>query len=211
MSNQSSETRQPKRAQRRAEKTLRLLQIAMEMVVEGGMDALTMPGLAKRAGVAVGGLYRYFAGKQELIAGLQLHALGQLDEWLVGQGELVGAKGAAQLVLSIADFANDNPTSYLLLEMGVSDPRRMLDDEVQAKVQAAVDPVIARVADLLDEAAHDGELTRGDSIQRTLALWGLVVGALHGRKNDDRLKNKAWASRKVLEVGVRAMIDGWRA
>lgn len=182
----------------------------MEMVVEGGMEGLTMPGLAKRAGVAVGGLYRYFNGKQELIAGLELHALEQLDAWLDDQGEQRGTEGAIQLVLSIAEFARENPTSYLLLEMGVSSPRRMLDDEVQAQVQAAVDPLIARVADLLDEAAHEGELTTGDSIQRTLALWGLVVGALHARKNDERLKNRAWASHKVLETGVRAMIRGWR-
>lgn len=182
----------------------------MEMVVEGGIDALTMPGLAKRAGVAVGGIYRYFAGKQELMAGLQLHAIRQLDDWMVEQGEQRGAEGAAHLVISVADFAVENPTSYLLLEMGVSSPRRILDDEAQAQVQTAVDPLIARVADLLDEAAHEGELRSGDAIQRTHALWGLVVGCLHNRKNDARMKNRAWQSRTVLECGVRGMINGWR-
>lgn len=211
MTNNIEPERQPKRAQRRAEKTLLLLQTAMEMVVEGGLDGLTMPRLARRAGVAVGGIYRYFTGKEELIAGLQLHALHQLDGWLVDQGSQEGTEGVVQLVLSVADFCDANPTSYLLLELGVSDPRRVLDDEQASVVRKAVEPVLARVADLLDAAAHEGVLLPGDSIQRTHALWGLIVGALHGRKQDDRMRNPAWRTRPVLECGVRAMVRGWSA
>ena len=44
---------------------------ALEIILDGGLETLSMHTLAKRQGVTVGALYRYFRSKQELLAVLE--------------------------------------------------------------------------------------------------------------------------------------------
>lgn len=67
-----------KRARTEAEKTDRqavILSVARALIEESGFDALTMSGLAKRAGLAKGTLYLYVKTKEQLFAQLFVEAL----------------------------------------------------------------------------------------------------------------------------------------
>ncbi|WP_460273407.1 TetR/AcrR family transcriptional regulator [Celeribacter sp. ULVN23_4] len=67
-----------KRARTKAEKTDRqagILSVARALIEESGFDALTMSGLAKRAGLAKGTLYLYVKTKEQLFAQLFVEAL----------------------------------------------------------------------------------------------------------------------------------------
>jgi TetR/AcrR family transcriptional regulator, repressor of fatR-cypB operon len=48
----------------------RILSAALELFEERGFDATAVPEVAKRAGVATGSIYRYFASKDELVNAL---------------------------------------------------------------------------------------------------------------------------------------------
>ncbi|GGK80386.1 TetR/AcrR family transcriptional regulator [Streptomyces flaveus] len=50
----------------------RILEAGTALLEEGGTEALTVAAVAARAGVSVGSVYRRFAGKDRLIAALQL-------------------------------------------------------------------------------------------------------------------------------------------
>lgn len=53
------------------ERGIRVLETAMRMAGEGGYEAVQMRAVAEQSGVALGTIYRYFSGKDELlIAGL---------------------------------------------------------------------------------------------------------------------------------------------
>lgn len=59
------------RSQGKNERRIRVLETAMRMAGEGGYDAVQMRAVAEQSGVAIGTIYRYFSGKDELlIAGL---------------------------------------------------------------------------------------------------------------------------------------------
>ena len=66
---ETEKTRARKAAQHAA-----LLRAAESLVREGGFEALTMQSLADRHGVAVGTLYRYFDGKDDLACAVFSHA-----------------------------------------------------------------------------------------------------------------------------------------
>jgi len=53
----------------------RILDAALELVGEEGIDALSIKGIAERADYSPGALYRYFASKDELVAALALRAV----------------------------------------------------------------------------------------------------------------------------------------
>lgn len=47
-----------------------ILEAAFQLLEQGGLEALTTNHIAERAGVSVGTLYQYFAGKQAILAAL---------------------------------------------------------------------------------------------------------------------------------------------
>jgi AcrR family transcriptional regulator len=54
--------------QRSRERVERMLGATAELIAEGGIDALTMAGVAERSDVAIATVYRYFADRDELAA-----------------------------------------------------------------------------------------------------------------------------------------------
>ncbi|MEZ4321004.1 MAG: TetR/AcrR family transcriptional regulator [Myxococcota bacterium] len=198
-----------RRQRKREEKTQLLLSTAMQMIVESGFDGLTMPGLAERADVAVGGLYRYFSGKQELLAALQVHSIEQLGTWIREHRTAGGLEGVRQTAMAVEGFGRAHTTSFALLELAVADPRRILDDEQAARVETAILPILAGVAQCLQEAEAAGQVSPGHAMRRTLALWGVTFGCLHFRKRDTRMPDTGLYSIAILEEAVDALLRGW--
>src|SRR6202044_1968803 len=57
----------------------RVVDAAMELGLEGGYEAVQMRDVAARAHVAMGTVYRYFTGKDHLLAAALVHWVEQLD------------------------------------------------------------------------------------------------------------------------------------
>jgi AcrR family transcriptional regulator len=57
----------------------RLLAAAEEVLATQGLDEFTIAAVAERAGVSVGGVYRRFTGKEQLLEAVIDRALGQLQ------------------------------------------------------------------------------------------------------------------------------------
>lgn len=207
MSNAALDPRQ----RRREEKTRVFLEHAAALVLENGLDGLTMPGLARRAGVAVGGLYRYFENKQHLMAALQIEALREMHAWMRAHCGGNGLSGLRSMVTCVSAFSQAHPTSFTLLDIAVSDPRQILDDDLAEAVGEAVEPILQGVDRCLESAVRNGELTAGETRQRTLILWSLVFGCLHHRKTDRRKRDPNLHAEAVLNAGLDALLRGWGA
>jgi AcrR family transcriptional regulator len=63
----------------RGERRNHLLDVAADLIVDGGFEAVTMEGVAARAGVSKGLGYAYFDNRDELLAALFDRELGGLD------------------------------------------------------------------------------------------------------------------------------------
>ena len=75
--------RQTPRARRRDANHARILDAAMELVAEGRLEALSMGRLAEAAAYTPGALYRYFPGKDALLAALVGQVLDELQVFLL--------------------------------------------------------------------------------------------------------------------------------
>ncbi len=73
-------TRREPVQQRSRERVEQILKAAVELLAEGGVEALTMRSLAARAEIPVATIYRYFANREEIIAAYLDHELEQIDE-----------------------------------------------------------------------------------------------------------------------------------
>lgn len=187
---------------------------ALRIVRDGGLDALTMPTLAKEVGGAVGALYRYFASKEELLLALQLRALEAFDRLLAreldsteGEPPLVRLRGALH---SWGRFITEEPELHELLQLSIAHPRALLDDTRAAQVAERFAPMVQRCGALLAEAEAQGALVPGDREARVWVLWGAVTGLEQLRKQDHRRADEHRAE-SLVDMAIDGLLSGWSA
>jgi AcrR family transcriptional regulator len=69
----------PARDEQAHERRRQLLRIASDLIEEGGLDAVSLPRVTERAGCARTLVYRYFASRDELLAGVLRDYVERLD------------------------------------------------------------------------------------------------------------------------------------
>ncbi len=186
-------------ARRRDEKTEAILDTAMKLLADEGLEALTLKRVAAELGLVTTALYRYYPSKDALVAALQRRAIAALHQaFREDRARSTGA--AARLaddaralapILAAARFyaalPETLPEPFRLVAILLGDPRTLVGDEEAIKAVPVVGAFLADAAVLFDAAARDGAITRGDAATRTLIFWA----TLHGRTQMAKLRRVA--------------------
>ena len=216
--------RADKREQRRGERRGEMLDAAMRVVLEGGLESLTIARLARELGVAGGALYRYFSGKDAVVVALQERAVESfravLEEDLNAARASAESSGANTQVRALL-LAAVAPTSYLahgtrapglhrLLDRSLSHPTALLTDEEARQVDEALAPLLRLCASQLEHAAECSALTGGDANVRTHLLWAATHGLDHFRKRD-RIQPASLRVPALTNALLMDLFVGWGA
>lgn len=204
------------RARRRDANLARILDVAAEMVAEGGLESLSMNRLAAAVDYTPGALYRYFDSKDALLSKLVLRILTDVRATLDRAVALLPDR-ASPLAKTLAlaagyrAFARLEPHRFALLAMTLAQPRVLLEapkdvEPVARMMMAALQPL----ASSLDEAAAQGLLSKGDAIERTLSVFALLEGALLLRKQARRAPGLVDVDRLAVH-GTKSLLVGWGA
>ncbi|MCO4770707.1 MAG: TetR/AcrR family transcriptional regulator [Deltaproteobacteria bacterium] len=216
--------RPPTPRQRRRESNLaRILDGAMDLVVAGGFDALSMHKLARALDYTPGALYRYFASKDALIAALTTRLIQSFAGVLERTSTLVPGDAHLQRVLlalfTYRDLARHAPNRFGLLSLLLADPRLLVPDEEEAaSPRQAMSSVLMPLVLALREAVEAGALdvgdappaSMGDAGERSVILFASVHGLLQLRKQEARVPVVADLDRLVV-VSLRSLLLGWGA
>lgn len=201
---------------RRAAKRARILDAARELVVEGGLDALTINGLARLLDYSPGALYRYFRSKEALIVALQVAAVETFGELLVARLESLSEAPPLARVLALVEvhrqLAEVSPADYRLVSATIADPRQLVHDaDEQAASYAAFAGLIQQVSLSLLEAERAGELSpSADPAQRAVLLLASHQGLLQLGKVS-RYAPDLLDPRRLGDALVDALLSGWGA
>lgn len=200
----------------------RIIETAMGALSRGGLDSLTMQGLAGELGLAVGALYRYFPGKDGIIVAVQRRIIETILE------ELGAALKGAEAHLSGLDrrqasllrlwvvvrvyeaMARRRPTEFGLLSMTLGDPRQLVQDEDAGQLVPSMRALFQLVGGLFAVTAETGALKPGEPARRTVVLWTTVHGALQLRKLERFAVGGLQAS-GILDEAVSTLLLGWGA
>jgi AcrR family transcriptional regulator len=119
------ETHSP-RERRRARTAQAILDAALEIIAERGINALSMREIAQRIEYSPSGLYEYYASKDEILDALAEQGLTQLDEQM---GRSLRGNTAKQqlfeLGLAYQTFAREHVQLYLLIFNHVARPAEL--------------------------------------------------------------------------------------
>jgi AcrR family transcriptional regulator len=168
----------------------RILDAASEVFSEGGASASTEE-VARRAGVAIGTVFRHFPTKDDLLRAIMKDLLQRLTEQvsqLAAEGD--PATGLFGFLASIVEQAAARKTVVDLLAAAGTD----------IQVAAAVQALQRGIAELLARAQHAGTVREDVQIAEVMALISSTCqGALHGGW-DGELQRRTLA---VIFTGLR--------
>ena len=197
----------------------RILDAAMLVMTNQGVDALSIRRLSKELGCSVGAVYRYFPSKDAIIVGCQARVIDALREDLArararrtGDDDPVG--DLAQILAGARMYASlpeRRPVHFRLLGLTVGDPRQLVQDEAGAALRAPLSGLIRDVAARFDAAAASGALAKADGPRRAMTFWAALHGVLQtkklGRFGFAGLDGDAEAGEELVET----LLIGWGA
>lgn len=167
----------------------RILTVAREAFAASSSASLT--GIAKKAGVGIGTLYRHFPTRDALILELYRHDIQQLID--LAPALLAENRPLTALRLWFAEVARYGRLKYGVAEVIHAATNAGVDDEYYA-------PFVAAIGVLMDAGAADGSLKPGldpeDVLLQLSVLWRI----------DPARDGEARAAR-ILDL----IIDGLRA
>ncbi|MBX3249570.1 MAG: TetR/AcrR family transcriptional regulator [Myxococcales bacterium] len=217
-----SQDKPSRRDARRQEISERILDAAMRLVAEEGYEAFTIARLAGELGYAVGALYRYFKGKDAILAALELRVVEQLGADLGVASERLNADAAdltdgerALLHAMVMAGAYESmgvrrPTHARLLATSLGDPRELLADAaLAAGILPPLAAILGQLAGCLQTAAEAGSLRAGNAAERALLLWSSTQGVLTLRKLG-RL-SEDFAAPALYHHLLESLFVGWGA
>ncbi len=199
-----------KRALRRVERTDAFLDAALRIVGEEGVEGLTIAALAAEVGAAVGALYRYFPGKDDLLAALQERALDALAGELSAVAVRPPLARIVAVAAEVATLAERDARRHRLLDELLSAPAPVYSEARARALEEHLARVLAVVEEAFAAAAGAGALSPGDAALRTRVLWSAIHGAGHLRKRD-RLEPPPLRHRRVEAAAVEALLVGFGA
>ena len=157
---------------------IRMLAAAEELATEKDLDRVQMHEVAKRAGVAIGTLYRYFPSKTHLFVGVMAHQVDQMSEDIAKRPRASG--GPAERVFNVLVRAHRSLLSKPALAKAMIQSSNMANAAVVTDV-ARIDATFRTV---LFDAAGVEKPTADDLavVRLLLQVWfGILQSCLNGR------------------------------
>jgi AcrR family transcriptional regulator len=188
-------------ARRLAARHAAIIAAAREAASEGGMAAVQIAAVAKRAGIAAGTVYRYFPGKTDLVTAL-------LTE--ISEGEIGAVRAAADvapgplsaLSAAIMTFATRALRHRRLAYAAIAEP---VEAELDAARLAARKALAAEFANLIAAAVSGGHLPDQDTALSAAALVGLLIEGLIGPLAPDATGRERAVVQSLALVALRAL------
>lgn len=173
--------------------------------------------LAKRQGVTVGALYRYFESKQVLLAELELQcleaicitlkdALGAQDN--LEKGTHWGLHRLWGLVTAYRKRLSLEPAHARLISGVLASPNAIVSEAFRVQAVAQMFNVLDVPAQLIECLQLEGELTVGDPRQRALTLWLTIHGVLQLEKMEAISQGQININ-ELLRQSLSDLYRGW--
>lgn len=150
----------------------RILDAALELFEERGFDATAVPEIARRAGVATGSIYRYFASKDDLVNALYRNWKQRYNQIVLNEPppRATARDAFSHYWRGMAAFARQHPKAARFLDL--HHHRGYLADESLKPERDAQ----ALAASFIARGSENGEVRKIEPV----VLIALMSGAMRG-------------------------------
>jgi AcrR family transcriptional regulator len=194
------------RTQRKAAATRQtIIATAKNLIVEGGLSALTLEAVADHADIAVQTIYNRVGGRPALLIAVAELALEEHNKYL--QEALSAKVPTREKMRLIADsytrFAFERPNEFHLLLDPQGEPEALL------RISELIQEQNAKTAAIIRAGIADGSMrTDLDPDQVALAAWAMMNGILSLAFRDDQTHYYAKQVPTLIDTAISLMIGG---
>jgi AcrR family transcriptional regulator len=188
-------------ARRLAARHSAIIAAARDAASEGGMAAVQIALVARRAGIAAGTVYRYFPGKTDLVAAL----LGEIAEREIGalrRAAAVAPGPLSALAAAVMTFAARALRHRRLAFAAIAEP---VDAELNAARLTFRKALAAEFAVRIAAAVAGRHLPEQDTALAAAALTGLLVEGLIGPLAPDATGREREVVQSLALIALRAL------
>jgi AcrR family transcriptional regulator len=155
-----------------------ILAHACDLYLSKGLDGFSMRGLAKEVGVTAPALYRYYDGREAVLADVIRHAYRVFMSYLYRALEAPTPKERfVRAGEGYQDFAIEHPRWYQIMFSG---PERLgMAEKVPEDIEAMGCAIHQFWIDRVSECMRAGILVEGDPLQTSFTLWAHSHGMIH--------------------------------
>lgn len=170
----------------------RIVDIAAKRFRERGIDGISIADLMKEAGLTVGGFYKHFASRDELVTEAFEHALHDIDSW---ESAITTAPREA-LRTYISENHRDTVTTGCPISALANDISRSTDDAREIYTNR-----VRRILELISKA-----LPAGDSANKRSEA-ALIYSACVGSIALSRATSDPKLSKQILDGALNEVLD----
>lgn len=172
---------------------------ALELLAEGGSDAVTMRALARRVGCSHTTPYRYFESKQAIIAAVQARCFEDFADFHESrlEPEMSAEKRFHVLARGYLDYAHENSAAFRVM-FDLDGDHEQTSEELKSAIQRSWNILSDTVKRGIEEGLLEGKIR-----QTTFILWS----SLHGMTALNQAGKLAeGVASTMLDPLVRALI-----
>jgi AcrR family transcriptional regulator len=181
-----------------------ILDAAVRVLIEEGLDRTSTTRIADRAGISAGSLYQYFANRDAIFDALALRQFDKLSDLLAAHGSAGtsdGLEGALGRMVDAVFEAHDGHLAVTVVFAGGLSRSGMTDPAARRTAR-----LIVHARELLDR--HAGDLHEGfDRAQAAFSIGCLVEGFVRASSLPRAAHNRP--ARMASEI--TAMLRGYLA
>jgi AcrR family transcriptional regulator len=178
-----------------------IIAAARDAASEGGMAAVQIVPVARRAGIAAGTVYRYFPGKTDLVTALLAEISGREIAALRGAADVAPGPLSA-LPAAIMTFAARALRQRRLIFAAIAEP---VDAELDAARLVFRRALAGELTLRIAAAMAGGHLPEQDAALAGAALLGLVIEASIGPLAPDATGRERATAQSLTLVALRAL------
>jgi AcrR family transcriptional regulator len=178
-----------------------IITAARQAASEGGMAAVQIAAVARRAGIAAGTVYRYFPGKTDLVAAL-LTEISDREIAALRRAADVAPGPLSALSAAIMTFGARALRNRRLAFAATAEP---IDAELDAARLSYRKALAAEFSARVAAAVAGGHLPDQDATLAAAALVGLVIEALIGPLAPDAAGRERMVVQSLTLIALRAL------
>ncbi len=166
--------RKPKGAYHHPNLESAMVDAAIKIIGQGGVEALTLRDAAKRLGVSRTALYRHFKDKPALLARVALEGFRLFRQTLQSAVDLARTNGQdpmEEMGVAYVGFAMANHSHFKTMFSGAV---QKCEDYPELSVEA--DGAFAVLVDAIAAEQKAGRIVGGDPVPIAVVIWGGVHG-----------------------------------
>ncbi|WP_099158701.1 TetR/AcrR family transcriptional regulator [Virgibacillus ndiopensis] len=130
-----------------------IIDAAVEVIAENGYHASQVSKIAKKAGVADGTIYLYFANKEDILVSLFEEKMGQFVEQItnsINQKRSASEKLLTLIEMHFRQLAKDHQLAIVTqLEL------RQSNKDLRLKINSVLKPYLATIDDIINEGVEE--------------------------------------------------------